>query len=158
MVDRRNLWDRLPDLQREMGGIWDQIDRDMRARTAKPSSTGFVSWIELSYQPAGVWEEIDEETLLLRSEDLDLWRRAAQAAELAQSTNGNVWQEIDEETLLIRPPARDVWHTADDETLLLQPSTSSVWQEMRLGDLTRYRPQRKLGWALKPLIDTRGQR
>lgn len=163
MSEQRSLWNALPDLDLSLktGGIWDQIDKDARSRTVEPSSTDFDSWLDLSYQPGGIWEEIDEETLLLRPETLDLWwrlERATRDIRASTSADESIWDEIDDETLYIWADADNLWQEADDETLLLQPAGTSVWQEMRPGDITHYIPQRKPGWALKPLADTHGRK
>jgi putative peptide zinc metalloprotease protein len=157
MTDKRSLWDSLPHLPLETGGVWDQIDKDARSRMVEPSSTGFDSWLAPGYESSGIWDEIDDETLLLRPEELDLWLRLERDARAISPGDESVWEGVEEETLLIRPQEADMWHEADDETLLLQPAAAYVWPEMRPGDLTRYKPQCKLGWALKPLTDIRGQ-
>jgi len=158
MASEWNLWDALPDLSLETGGVWDQIDQDARSKKRKVAPAGSDSWLELSYQPAGVWEEVEEETLLLRPEELGLWWRLERDTRTTPSGGEGVWDEIEDETLYLRPQAQDVWREANDETWLLQPITTSVWQEMHPRDLTHYKPQRKLGWALKPLTDVHGRR
>ena len=157
MTDKHSLWDSLPDLPLETGGVWDQINKDARSRMVEPSSTGFDSWLAPGYESSGIWDEIDDETLLLRPEELDLWLRLERDARAISPGDESVWEEVEEETLLIRPQEADMWREADDETLLLQPATAYVWPEMRPGDLTQYKPQRKPGWVLKPLTDVRGQ-
>ncbi len=158
MSYERDLWDALPPPSPEgMGGVWDQINEDARSKIAQSSAADFDSWLDLSYQPGGVWEEIDEETLLLRPDELDLWLRLERVARAAVPADESIWDEIDEETIYLRPGADDLWQEVDDETWLLQPATTGAWQEIRPRELTGYKPRRKLGWALKPLTDAHGR-
>ncbi len=149
----KNVWARLP-TRDETGGIWRQVS----AVPPKPIIPGaFNLWTALGNRPGGMWQALEYETILLRSQE----RR-------------DIWEEVNEETLIIRP-RRNIWRQTEiaptvqhrglgvwaevgDETLIVTQPQASVWSIVaQAGDFTQYKPARRLGWALKKLETASGE-
>jgi hypothetical protein len=189
--DAFNLWDAIPEPPRLTGSnLWDQVERDMAAKlTARPSSeeakqpefaqqSGTVrrvpasaqvqttpastrDWLQPVYQPGGLWDDLDEETLLLRPEELSWWHQVANCPPQPLGERPgvweNVWQAVNEETLLLRTRKDDIWEEVKEETVILHRPTKSVWDNLHSADLSTYRPVRIKNWALKPLRNQDGE-
>ncbi len=157
MTERRNLWDAIPVLDSVSGGVWNRIDKDAAARTAAPSSFDVLSQATAAYAPGGVWDDVEDETLLLRPEELGVWYRLERAVATRRPTTGpDVWEDIEDETLIVGG-AVDVWQETSDETLLLQRTGFNIWGRVRPRDVANYTPRPTSDWALKALTDTHKQ-
>jgi putative peptide zinc metalloprotease protein len=148
----KDVWDLLP-TKEETGGIWQRVSQEK----PKPFIPGQPNlWTSLGNQPGGLWQDLEGETLLLDKP----WR-------------SNIWDEINDETLIIYPQL-DIWHELDnseidsdqglgvwtdidDETLIIPHSEVDVWSMADLArDITRLKPTRKLGWAIKKFSTSSG--
>ncbi|GAB4499729.1 MAG: hypothetical protein OHK0052_15180 [Anaerolineales bacterium] len=157
MNQKFSLWEELAALT-DVGetNLWSALARDLEARPARTGSLPL--WMLPTYQPSGFWRELQEETILLRPIERDIWSRLT--LQLIQrgygSAENDLWDAVQEETILLRARRRDIWVEAAEETLLIAPIKTNLWQELKPGDLTRYYPQRKTTWALKQLNDKDG--
>jgi len=145
-----NIWSRLTP-QKAAGGIW-------RAKLPGSSAGGANLWLLLGNRPDGVWQEIERETLLVSSKKRgDLWQEVNDET-LIQRTAKDLWRE----TEMVSPSQGNgpgIWEVAADETLVVTSREASVWTAIAgAGDITRARPARRLGWALKKLESVGGQR
>lgn len=157
MNQKFSLWEELAALT-DIGetNLWTALARDIEDRPARRGSLPL--WMLPVYQPSGIWREAQEETILLRPIERDLWARLT--LQLIQRgygiTENDLWDAVQEETILLHARRRDIWVEAAEETLLIAPIKTNLWQELKPSDLTRYYPQRKNTWALKQLTDKDG--
>lgn len=173
-----NVYRNIGSVIKDTGGLWDRLDEQMSAAAAESPSGemgGLWGMIVLA-AVGGVWDEFDNETVLLREDKIkaprnDLWDAATDEtlilpkegllaiwdAVLASSAeDGEV--DLDGTLGLIRPDMDNIWSRSADETLMLARPTESVFaQQVRPRDLTSYRPVRIPGYALKKLTDARGE-
>jgi putative peptide zinc metalloprotease protein len=149
-----NVWGALKN-PREGEGVW---RRTLAGPPRVPVPGTLNIWTLFGNRPGGMWQELEGETLLL-----------------AAPAKAGLWAELKEETLILKPTGREpwrepvpadpasepgegLWSKLGDETLVLAPAGEDVWQSAgRAADYTRYRPLRRLGWALKKLQTASGE-
>lgn len=154
-----NVWSKLP-VKSDSGGLWDHLAEDLQEPASLQGGLGL--WGQLGVQPSGLWSEARDETLIL-----------------ADRVQTSVWEEAKEETLILdRTPRRNVWGAAQEqakdtsirdaeqasiwdeigqETLLISRRDQADWLGLQIRDVTRYKPIRALGWALKELETAKGE-
>jgi hypothetical protein len=150
---RSNIWAQLVTLK-STGGIWLKIsDIELLPLTSGEASI----WFYLNNRPAGMWGEIEHETLVLN-----------------RNSRKDIWEEINDITLIIRPhhniwlelethPAKDlrssgIWREVGEETLITAPRQSAVWSQItQTSKYLQQKPLRRLGWALKKLQTLYGE-
>lgn len=141
------IWTSVP-TRDASGGIWYKVS-SLEPRQIKMGRINL--WTALGNQPGGMWHELEDETILLDSRE----RR-------------DIWEEVNDETLIIRP-RRNIWQEfklkpilkgyhpglwaeLSEETLIISQPKVSEWSRItRIEDFTHYKPNRRLGWALKQL-------
>lgn len=158
-----SLWEKLAIVKTDGRGVWDRVASDLQ----EPASlaVGMGVWAQVGYYPAGFWDQLGDETVVLPGEMDD--------------TDDDLWQEVNDETLMLeRSHPRDVWGATGDqvsvdriqngedvalwerlgeETLLVNRSEDTLWTAPKIRDATNYKPKRALGWALKGLTTAQGE-
>jgi putative peptide zinc metalloprotease protein len=136
------------------GGIWQQVSA-IEPLPFIPSECNM--WSILGNCPGGMWQELGNETIILRG------RKCR-----------DIWEEVNEETLIIRPRRNlwgelaraplsqvgggGVWAEASSRTLRLARPRQTVWSmATQAGNFIQYKPVRRLGWALKKLETIGGE-
>lgn len=172
-----NIYRNIGSVIKDTGGLWDRLDEQMSAQAAAsaPGEMGGLWGKIVLAAVGGVWDEFDNETMLLRAEQIkvprtDLWQAASdETLILPKEGLLAIWDaalarpdahgalDFDGTLGLMRGDVDNIWSRSADETLMLARPTESVFaQQVRPRDLTSYRPVRIPGYALKKLTDARG--
>lgn len=172
-----NIYRNLGAVIKDTGGLWEQLDSQMAGQASAPLPEGMGLWgMVVTGSVGGVWDALDNETVLLRADQLkvprlDLWSAAADETLILPRegllplweaalvrTNAAAGADHDGTLMLMRPDAADIWHKSAEETLVMARPTESVFaQQVRPRDLSAFRPRRIQGYALKKLTDARGE-
>ena len=170
-----NVYRNIGAVVQDTGGLWEQLDQQMVQAEAPAASEGMGLWgMVVAENVGGVWDEFDNETVFMRTADLqrdDVWIEANDEtlilpregllpvwdAVLAR-TNADGTLDSDGTLRMMRPDVENVWEQSANETLVLsRPAESIFAQQVRARDLTTFRPRRSQGYALKRLTDARGE-
>ncbi len=171
-----NVYRNLGAAVKETGGLWERLDAQMDKQAPAPAQAGMGLWgMIVTASVGGVWDEFDNETMLLNAEKLkkprlDLWDAASdETLILPKEGLLPIWQaalaktdaagvlDIEGTMRLMRVDEESVWQRSAEETLMMARPTESVFaQQVRARDLSTYFPRRAQGYALKKLTDARG--
>ena len=153
------------------GGLWERLDEHMRnTPTTTQADLGLWNRIVVSHA-GGLWDQLDDETELLRDRRRDIWAEAHdETLILPKEGLLPIWDavlarrndtgslDVESTLQLLQADVDNVWQRSAEETLVLtRPDASIFAQQLRPRDLTTYRPVRIPGYALKRLRDTRGE-
>lgn len=164
---------------KDTGGLWERLDAQMASRPAPAGDAEGAGGIWAMLVPdnvGGIWDEFDNETVLLDRDHLSgaersLWHEASDEtlilpregllpvwdAALAK-TDAEGGMDMDGTMMMLRDDVESVWHRSADETLMLSRPTESIFaQQVRARDLTTFHPRKIQGYALKKLTDARGE-
>ncbi len=167
-----NVYRNLGAVVKDTGGLWEQLEAQMRARQPSSAAKGLGLWGQIVVSHVGgIWDRLDEETQLLRGRGQDIWALAHdETLILPKEGLLPIWvavlarrndvggADVEGTLQLMQADAQNVWQRSAEETLVLsRPEESIFAQKIRPRDLTTYRPRRIPGYALKRLTDARGE-
>lgn len=146
--------------QRETNDIWKQVSIDLPAQ-AKLESGGGI-WEDIRLKPGGVWKESRNETISLveaREHKRDLWNEANdETIILPRASRFNVFDKLKDQLVNVEPvvqgPEGGLWENLEQETVILPRAQRSL---PRIRIVSRMKPVRISGWALKELKTTQGE-
>lgn len=147
--------------------IWLELGRSLlHPRSLESARDGI--WGQISLPPGGLWRDLQEETLVLRRPQDDLWIQAADET-LIIRPRLDLWQalaaslpeqrpalEHSPDATMI-PGSAGLWDELDEETLLLSRARVSVWELPQVRSFAFFKPQRATGYALKKLETAAGE-
>lgn len=171
-----NVYRNIGAVIKETGGLWERLDDQVSAQSAQALPAGLGLWGKIvTGTVGGVWDHFDNETVLLRADQIraprpDLWQAASdETLILPREALLPIWEAVLAGTNVAEEDARagtlrlmrenvaNVWSRSAEETLIMaRPAESIFAQQVRPRDLTTYRPVRIPGYALKKLTDARG--
>jgi len=153
------VWDK--PLPKDVNGnnVWSSLEIDLQHRGSPEPGQGI--WALISNQPGGLWDQAQDETMLLRPKVTDIWQEANDETLILPRLNKiNIWQTAGDQTdkTAVQGEKRnDLWDSVQEETLVLGRPAANVWTQPKIRDMRGYKPIRSLGWALKKLETAQGE-
>lgn len=152
------IWERLPIIGAR-GGLWDKLEKSL-PEPAELGSNGGV-WGQLTIPPGGLWRDLQDDTLILRPPDKDLWVMTTNLPRRELRGRVSIWDRARAEDTLSPDEtvdaSLDLWDKLDDETLIVKKAGASVFHMPAVRDLGKFKPMRAPGYALKELKEAGGK-
>src|SRR5262249_13524089 len=146
------IWERLPIIGAR-GGLWDKLGKSLSS-PAELGPNGGV-WGQLTIPPGGLWRDLQDDTLILRPPDNDLWVLTTRLPLREASRGTSIWERAKPEGMLSPDETVegeiDVWGQLGEETLIVKRGGPSVFHMPAVRDLGKFKPLRAPGYAIKEL-------
>lgn len=153
------VWDKPLPVGLSSGNVWTSLEGDLQHRGAPVTGPGI--WALISNEPGGLWDQAQDETMVLRPKGADIWQAANdETMVLPRPQKSSVWQAAEDQTdktEILGKPSKDLWGNVQQETLVLGRPSANVWNQPKIRDMAGYKPNRALGWALKKLETAQGE-
>jgi putative peptide zinc metalloprotease protein len=142
--------------------LWQQLLADLPNPEKLDQNLGI--WEEIRIKPRGVWKEARDETFVLaraRPQKVNIWQEAKEETLLLpRPSRINVFHKVDEQLTSMersKPQEKDdIWDALADETVIL-PRVKRKSSLPKIRDLSKMKPIRISGWALKKLETAKGE-
>lgn len=139
--------------------IWGQLSKDISIPAALENGLGL--WGEILTKPSGLWKNVDEETIRLNRQhkQTNIWQKSAKETILVRRKEElNIFNFVAEQLhrAKTKTPAEKInlWDELGEETIILPRTEKSL---PRIRDVSKTKPVRIKGWALKKLETTKGE-
>jgi len=131
------VWDK-PLLNNVSGNnVWSSLEIDLQHRGNPETGPGI--WALISNQPGGLWDQAQDETMLLRPKANDIWQAANDETLILPRPNKiNIWQAAGDQTdktVIHGEKRKDLWDSVQEETLVLGRPAANVWNLPKIRDL-----------------------
>jgi hypothetical protein len=153
------VWDRPLPVGVSRSNVWKSLEVDLQHRSAPVTGPGI--WALISNAPGGLWDQAQDETMVLRPKGADIWQATnEETMVLPRPQKSSIWQAAGDQTDktdILGKQSKDLWGNVQQETLVLGHPAANVWNQTKIRDLAGYKPNRALGWALKKLETAQGE-
>ena len=134
--------------------VWESLAARLTEPQSLPVDGGI--WGQIAPLPGGLWQAARDETLILPRRGRSIWVIANDRTLVSRSPI-NLWKMISIPAADVEP-AQDLWGVLSDETLIIKRDAPTVWKVPAVRNFKRYKPQRGVGWALKELSTSAGEK
>ena len=155
-----NVWEKMP-VKPGGTGLWQHLKSELKDSTSFQPGVGI--WAQIGVQPGGLWSDARDETVVLQRSvkpEESVWQSAGdETIILEPEEQVNIWdvsEDSMDDTILDGEVPLALWDEVDGETLMLAQSQERIWTAPKIRDMTKYKPMRAVGWALKKLETSRG--
>lgn len=156
-----SVWEKLP-IKPGGTGLWEHLKTELQDKKSDQPGAGI--WAQIGVQPGGLWTDARDETFVLQRSVVDkenVWQSAAdETIVLDPDEQVNIWEIAEDpmdDTIVDGEIPVALWDVVDGETLMLAQDVERVWTAPKIREMTKYKPMRAVGWALKKLETSRGE-
>jgi putative peptide zinc metalloprotease protein len=155
----KGVWGRFGKVEQGGGGVWQQVGSQLEGLPTDVASARLSIWEIIGQRPGGIWDQLGSETIVQESTIEGLWGDALEETLILEGRTSDIWKSVRQD-MLASPEQSDVdlWQEVGEETIVLKVTEESVWEQASgTPGFVDLRPERRLGYAIKRFITSRGE-